>query len=154
MKKLSKITDVKGNGSWTHDQYGLFYSYEYKFEDETVLVANSKSDTCPFNIGDTVEYEITKDSQEHGKSGKVSKPQEEGQTNRNSGNFIPDPKKQVIITVQSSMTKAIDILLSGVTDTKFHSIKDFVDKTESLTDLLLKKQIQLTQKHLESFKAI
>lgn len=149
-KTKSKVKSVQANGTYEHAQHGLFYKYEYVMEDNIVLTVNHKKQQ-PFPVGSEVEYEI-KGSNDYGSWGSVSKPKE--------NNFTPkfkyeaDPKKQTIIVAQSSMTKAIDILLSGVTHVEFKDTIDFVDKTESLADLLMKKQIQLTQKHCESFKNI
>jgi len=84
MKTISKVKSVQGSGSF-ESQYGaeqsdgkkLLFSYDYEFEDGTALSANHKTVPAPFKIGDTVEYEVTRESEQYGKSGKVSKPQEQ-----------------------------------------------------------------------------
>ena len=83
MKKLSKVKNVQSNGSF-ENQYGaeqpdgkkLLFKFEYEFEDGVVLTANHQTTVSPFPIGSDVEYEITRESEQYGKSGKVSKPEE------------------------------------------------------------------------------
>lgn len=74
METISKVKNVQGAGTWD-SQYGTLYSFDYEFEDGTVLRANHKTENH-FNVGDEVEYKITKEN-EFGKSGKVSKPQQQ-----------------------------------------------------------------------------
>jgi hypothetical protein len=69
---ISKITNIQGAGTY-ESQYGMLYKFEYTFEDGTTLVANHKSQSSPFNVGDSAEYEV-KGSNDHGSWGKVSKP--------------------------------------------------------------------------------
>jgi len=86
LKKMitSKVKSVQGSGSF-ESQFGaeqpdgkkLLFSYEYQFEDGIVLSANHKTVPAPFKKGDTVEYEVTRESEQYGKSGKVSKPQDQ-----------------------------------------------------------------------------
>ncbi len=71
MKKISKVQNVQGSGTW-ESQYGLMYSFDYVMEDGTAFKANHKTDKH-FNVGDEVEYEITKEN-EYGKMGKIGKP--------------------------------------------------------------------------------
>ena len=147
-KKTTKVKSVTANGTYDHPQHGTFYKYEYVFDDNQVLAANHKSQS-PFKQGDTVEY-LVKGTNEYGSYGTVSKPQELPSTNINNS-YKADPKKQTIIVAQSSMTKAIDILLSGVVAIEVNTVAEFVEKAEALTDLLMKKQIELTEKHYKSF---
>ena len=74
---ISKIKNIQGDGSW-ESNYGTLYSFEYEFEDGTVLKANHKTQQSPFQIGQEAEYEITKQN-EYGKSGKVKKPEQKQQ---------------------------------------------------------------------------
>ena len=81
MKKISKVKQVQGAGTFEHSK-GVdlgngklgFFKFEYTFEDGTVMVANHKSNQG-FDIGSEVEYEVLRDN-DFGKSGKVSKPQQ------------------------------------------------------------------------------
>ncbi len=90
--KTSKVKSVQGNGSFKSG-YGalqdngdkLLFSFEYEFEDGIVLKANHKTNVTPFPEGSEVEYEITRESEQYGKSGKVSKPQSKGFNNSNKG---------------------------------------------------------------------
>ena len=102
--KTSRIKDIQGNGSWTHQQHGLFFSHEYTFQDGVTMTANSKSEEPIFKIGETVEYNVTKESQEHGKSGKIQKPQEQLQGGQKSD------KVQIYIIRQSSLKVALDFM--------------------------------------------
>ena len=73
---ISKVKNVQGAGDWD-SQYGKMYSFEYEMEDGVIFKANHKSPDGAFKIGDEAEYTITKEN-EYGKLGKVSKPQEIG----------------------------------------------------------------------------
>lgn len=79
--KTSKVKNVQGAGTW-ESQHGLMFKFDYEFEDGTVMQAMHKSENH-FNIGDEVEYEVKREN-EFGKSGKVSKPQ---QNNFQGGGF-------------------------------------------------------------------
>ena len=102
--KTSRIKDIQGNGSWTHQQHGLFFSHEYTFEDGVTMTANSKSEISPFKINEEVEYIVKQESEQYGKSGKIQKPQEQFQSGQKSD------KVQVYIIRQSSLTRAIEHL--------------------------------------------
>lgn len=58
MRKESKILSVQSNGTYQPNGGDLLFKFEYQFEDGTCLVANHKTEQCPFNIGDTAEYEV------------------------------------------------------------------------------------------------
>lgn len=81
MGKISKVKNVQGAGTW-ESQHGLMFKFDYEFEDGTVMQAMHKSENH-FNVGDEVEYEVKREN-EFGKSGKVSKPQ---QNNFQGGGF-------------------------------------------------------------------
>jgi len=78
--KTTKVKTVQGSGSF-ESKYGaeqtdgkkLLFTYDYEFEDGTFLQANHKSVPAPFKAGDAVEYEVTRESEQYGKSGKVSR---------------------------------------------------------------------------------
>ena len=72
--KISKVKSVQGNGTF-ESKHGLLYKFEYEMEDGQVLMANHKTPSSPFAIGDDVEY-VIKGSNDYGSWGNVSKPQE------------------------------------------------------------------------------
>ena len=149
MSKTSTVKNVTGSGTYDN-QYGTFFKFEYEMTDGTILSANHKTQN-PFPIGSEVEYEV-KGSNDYGAYGQVKKAQA-GNPGK-SKSYEADPKKQVVIVAQSSMTKAIDILISGVVSVEFTDMNDFVNKAEALADLLMKKQFELTEKHLITYKSI
>jgi len=118
MKTISKVKSVQGSGSF-ESQYGaeqpdgkkLLFSYDYEFEDGTALSANHKTVPAPFKIGDTVEYEVTRESEQYGKSGKVSKPQE--QSFQSSSAPSGDSLKG--IKIGHAITNAVHIVMSQKT---------------------------------------
>ena len=93
----SKVKSVQATGSWS-SQHGLMYKFEYEFEDGTVMVANHKTETGNFKVGDLVDYEVTKDN-EYGKQGKVSKPQETPQSTQHSTYSRPDNSDAILYQV-------------------------------------------------------
>ena len=72
--KISKVKSVVGNGSWTHEKFGLLYKFEYQMEDGATVVANHKTADGSFEVGTEVEYTITNPEFN---SGKVSKPKDQ-----------------------------------------------------------------------------
>jgi len=70
--KESKIVNVQGAGTYQPDGGQMLYKFEYEFEDGSVLKANHKTEKCPFNVGDTVEYEV-RGSNSYGSWGAVRK---------------------------------------------------------------------------------
>ena len=110
MKKISKVVRVTGNGSW-ESKYGTMYSFEYEMEDGTILKANHKTEDGWLPVGTEVEYEVTKDDPQYGKSGKVGKPQEQGSGGSGGSKFNggSNDKVQTYIIRQSSLKAAIDL---------------------------------------------
>ena len=70
MEGLSKIVNVEAKGTW-ESKYGVMYSFEYTFEDETVIKASHKEDK-PMEVGQEAQYTVKKDNQ-YGKQGVVGK---------------------------------------------------------------------------------
>ena len=102
MEKVSKIKDVKGNGTWD-SPHGLFYKYEYQFEDGQVLNAQHKTEH-PFKVGDQVQYEV-KGSNDYGSYGKVSKVQEQKQS---KDDYVKG------IEVGHAVNNAVNMICAGV----------------------------------------
>ena len=102
---ITKVKSVHGNGTYD-SKHGLLYKFEYTFDDGVSLVANHKSQVCPFKIGDTVEYNIN-GTNTYGSWGNVGKPKDET-------TFHPDEPKngkghdrEKSIVLQNSFTQAI-----------------------------------------------
>jgi hypothetical protein len=106
MKTRSKVKQVQGSGNFDWNGSTL-YKFEYQMEDGTVLVANHKTQQCPFNAGDEVEYEVTKENQ-YGKQGKVGKPQEA---------FVPQGSTKAYdnkgIKVGHAITNAVSLFVTN-----------------------------------------
>ena len=144
--KQSKVKNVQGSGTYDHPQHGTYFKYEYEMEDGQTIHANHKTQN-PIPVGSDVEY-IVKGDKNGFVWGSVSRPKPAFGSKR----FEADPKKQLIIVAQSSMQKAVDILLSGVVDAgPYATVKDFIDKAEAVTDVLMTKQIELAKKHLDQY---
>lgn len=107
MKTRSKVKSVQGSGSWEFNG-SLMYKFEYQMEDGTILVANHKTQQCPFNVGDEVEYEITKENQ-YGKQGKVGKPQEAFNGGVSTKTYVDNTKG---IKIGHALTNGVNIFLS------------------------------------------
>lgn len=105
---ISKVKRVQGNGDWD-SKYGKMYKFEYEFEDGTILVANHKEPNGNFQVGDEVEYEVTREN-EYGKQGKVSKPEQ--QSGKKS-----DPETNKRIHLQVCMKIGAEVLQGQITPT-------------------------------------
>ena len=114
MKKISKVKNVQGNGSY-ENQYGaeqpdgkkLLFKFDYDFEDGVSLSASHKTNVAPFPIGTEVEYEVTRESDQYGKSGKVSKPQD-FQGGKKDDSYIKG------IEVGHAVNNAVNMICAGV----------------------------------------
>jgi len=69
----SSIKGVQPNGTWQPNDGDLLFKYEYDMEDGTTITAFHKTNAPVAEVGEAVEYEVTKQSA-RGKSGKVRKP--------------------------------------------------------------------------------
>ena len=147
---VSKVKTVQGSGTY-ESKFGLLYKFDYQLEDGTQLNANHKTQNS-FPPGTEVEYEI-KGSNDYGQWGSVKKhePQQAYGGGKQSKSF-DDPKRQMLILSQSTMQKAVDILLSGVVAIEVTSVNDFIKKAEDVADIMMSKQIELAKKHVKEYE--
>ena len=89
MGTISKVKGVQGAGHFD-GKFGRMFKFDYSMEDGTNLQANHKTEDGFFVVGSEVEYNITRESDQFGKSGKVGKPQDE-QYQNNGGGQSPAP---------------------------------------------------------------
>ena len=74
MKTAKVVARTEKNvGVWTPEGKSPLYKFKYTFDDGVEVTAQHQSDSPKFNIGDEVEYKITKENQ-YGKLASVSKP--------------------------------------------------------------------------------
>lgn len=102
----SKIKHIEAKGSW-EGQYGTMYSFKVTFENEEILEVNSKTEVPPYQVGDIMEYEVTK-AGKFGKQGKIKKP--DNATFAPSGN---ETDRQLLIVRQSCLKAAVECNPSG-----------------------------------------
>ena len=114
---------------------GTLYRFHYEMEDGTELSANHKSENCPFQTGDEVEYEI-KGSNNFGSWGKVGKVGGYQQGGQPTGQKM-DSNTQQRIERSWAMGHAVQMLgpLKAV-NTK--SVKTYMTEACRLADILLK----------------
>lgn len=124
--QISKVKQIQGAGTWKE-----LFKQEVTMEDGTTLTAFSKTQKPPYNIGDEVEYEVTRENQ-HGKSGKVKKntPRPEGwfdkddkgspQPSTRHSDYGKDPK-QLMIVRQSALKAAVEVAVNG--DEQFNPLQ-------------------------------
>ena len=99
MTKTSKIKAIRGDGHWD-SPHGTLYKFEYEFEDGQLINAKHKKSESPFNVGDTVEYEITDTKWNNGK---VRRIQEQKKSFDTKG-----------IEVGHAINNAVNMLCAGV----------------------------------------
>lgn len=141
----SKVKHVLSSGSF-ESQYGtpnaegkkLMYKFEYTMEDGVTLTANHKTQTGNFKEGEPVEYEITKESEQYGKSGKVSKPDSGNYQSNASSASKSDPKVQGMIVKQNALGHATELLKhNAMMDNKKFLSKDVVALAQIYTDWVI-----------------
>ena len=107
---ISKVKSVVPNGTYQSPN-GLLYKFKYEMEDGNSLVANHKTEQCPFGAGSEVDYHI-KGTNAYGSWGSVKKP-ESGNIPA-SGSPAPTNNRnadtQDQIMRQSSLNRAVDAL--------------------------------------------
>ena len=81
---IAQILSIEKGGSWENRQYGgTMYEFLYTFPGDVQVKANHKKETGVFQVGDEVEYTITRESDsQHPHDGKVGKPQGAFQNSR------------------------------------------------------------------------
>lgn len=143
MITLSKVKTVQATGSFPND-YGavqdnpelphhgqkLLYKFEYEMEDGVILTANHKTTISPFPAGTPVDYEVTKDDEKYGKSGKVKKP--------DSGDYKSNPsggsKGQYGGNASFAISYAKDVLIASYTSPKEEVLVLSTDQMFALGD--------------------
>src|SRR6056297_1033396 len=102
-QKKSKVKTVKFLKEWEHDQYGKFYSFGIRMENDDAGYYNSKSkDQNKFVEGQEVEYEYEspKEGGTYGKIKPVNKPKSSGK------GYSPQRSKEDEIRVNLEKSKA------------------------------------------------
>lgn len=152
---LSKVKSVQGSGSFEND-YGtlqengkkLLFKFEYEMEDGTIITANHKTNDSPFPVGTEVDYEVKKTHPEYGKSGTVKKPESSNYSGSNAS--YPkgdDSARQLMIVRQSSLNRAVEILIHNATRSQ-DGARGIVDELEviELAERLTKWVMQSEKK--------
>lgn len=109
---ISKVKSVVPKNETYQSPNGLLYKFNYEMEDGMKLVANHKTEQCPFKAGDEVDYHI-KGSNSYGSWGAVKKPEsgnfhQGGQKPAPANNRNADTQDQIMR--QSSLNRAVDAL--------------------------------------------
>src|SRR6056297_2815459 len=102
-QKKSKVKTVKFLKEWEHDQYGKFYSFGIRMENDDAGYYNSKNkDQDKFVEGQEVEYEYEppKEGKTYGKIKPVSKPKSSGR------GYSPQRSKEDEIMIEAEKSKA------------------------------------------------
>jgi hypothetical protein len=142
-KGESKVKSVTANGTWND-----LFKFEYVLENGLVIGAMHKSQDG-FKAGDEVSYEVVRENEQYGLSGKISKPQEQ---NSNKGaNYNKDPKTQLMILAQSTLAKSVDIYNHGGLD---EIIKSFSAEGKSKEDAIVSALHSISGKLMRSQLAL
>lgn len=130
--KKAVITGIVANGQW-EGNYGVMYSFLVTFDDSEKVEANSKTDVPPYVVGDTVWYEVTKETQ-YGKKAKVTK-QDPEQGFQKSSSTSQSPDVQNRIDACWSIGQAITIL--GPVPGEI-SVQKWLEDVEDVAGMILK----------------
>lgn len=74
MKTVQKVSE-NNVGTWDSPN-GMMYKFRYDFMDGTWGIAQHKTDAPKFNVGNEVEVEVTRKSEQYGDTIKIKKPDE------------------------------------------------------------------------------
>ena len=128
------ITNITGNGNW-EGKYGIMYSFIVEFENGVTVEANSKSQLAPYGLGDTVWYEVTRET-EYGKKGKISRTDPNVHFQSVGGQSKSNPDIQARIDASWSMGQAISIL-GSVDKVDESTLQVYLQEVRNLSTLLL-----------------
>lgn len=143
----SKIKTILPDGNFT-TQHGTFYSFKYTFEDGETITANHKSETSPFNQGDEVEYQVTKEDQ-YGKKGKLNKPGEAFTAKPFNGKSKPANNRSFALSYSKDLAVAVIRAGKSVSD---DDILETADKFLTWLEDEKKTPVSNTPSVVENFK--
>jgi len=103
----SKVENVQGNGSW-EGKYGTMYSYEYKFENGEVGLANHKTNTAKYNKGESVSYEMAKDLQGNNSIKFITVDKTYNNQQNSTSSFALSYAKDLVVADKIPIDKIID----------------------------------------------
>jgi hypothetical protein len=113
MEKISKVTNVTGNGSWD-SQYGKLYKFEVFFENGDVGDYNSKlQEQTSFVVGQEATYELTA-KEFQGRTFYTVKPVKKQQAYGGYAAKPADPEKDKKIARMSVLKCATDLVVNKV----------------------------------------
>lgn len=137
MIKKGEVKSVQANGSWD-GKFGTMYKYEVTIGDDTGEYSSKSQQQDKFVIGKVVDYEVT----EQGNFGKKIKPVSNFQSNGGSsfsggGSSFKtnDADRQMMIVKQSSLHRAVDMLISDKIPKK-----DVLKVAQKFTDWVMSKE--------------
>ena len=149
----SKIKSIQASGTYENvngtdlgNGKKGFYQFIYEFEDGTVMQASHKTKEPPFQIGDTAEYEVKRTHETYGKSGKVSKPQNNGSS---KGGWVP-PDQEAILFQVCLKEANLYYATHGFGD----ELHTDVATTENKLDLILGAAFHMATKSQRAIKAL
>lgn len=129
--KISKVTNVTGNGSWNSAQYGTFYKFEVSFENGDVGEYSSKSQNQDkFVVGQEAAYTLTIRDTPKGDRFYQVKPAQQQAAPQGGGYGKPkDPETEKRIARMSVLKAACDLVIAG--EVKLHDLTYFASILEN-----------------------
>jgi len=145
MEKVSKVTNVVGNGTW-ESKYGTMYRFEVSFENGDTGDYNSKSqDQQNFVVGAEAKYEITS-KEINGRTFHNVKPVRDVPIASFGGGSTPNPNKDKKIARMSILKCVTDLVINDhikfdqmLAYAKFYE-KYVEDGTDVFTEMYAKKE--------------
>lgn len=133
MQKRGVVKSVQANGTW-QGKFGLMYKYEVAIGEDVGEYSSKSENQNKFVIGQEVDYEVIQ-----GQFGNKIKPifgqNQNGSSSYSGGGFkTNDVDKQMMIVKQSSLNRAVDMLIADKIDKK-----DILKVAQSFTDWVMDK---------------
>ena len=137
MNKRGVVNSVQSNGSWD-GKFGTMFKYEVSIGEDVGEYSSKSENQNKFIVGQEVDYEVT----EQGQFGKKIKPAFGQNTSSNGavafsgGGFkTNDSDKQMMIVKQSSLNRAVDMLIADKI-----AKKDVLNVAQSFADWVMSKE--------------
>jgi len=143
----SKPTNIQANGTW-ESKFGLMYQFDIEMEDGNIgqysspKYTNKDSDDFPFKVGEERDYVF----EAHEKFPKIKLPKKDFQPSFQF-NGKQDTSRELMITRQSSLARAVEVLTHNTDKIKADDVIQLADKfTKWVMDIPKTPEIKVEPK--------
>ena len=131
MNKKGIVGSVQSNGTW-EGKYGMMYKYEVTIGEDVGEYSSKSENQNKFVVGQEAEYEFIGGQYPKIKPVSTFQPNSSGGGGFNGGN---DSNRQMMIVKQSSLNRAVDMVIGDKLD-----MKDVLTTAQKFTDWVMSNE--------------